>query len=96
MKAIREVLMHFKDFLVHYWFVALFLPLALYLYYAHAYDPQLIPDLVFRKLSIALASLGLGFLARRLAIGKIEWQGVWQYVYAIVLQLIVALAFIFG
>jgi len=85
-----------KDFLRYYWFVALFLPLALYLYYANSFDPQLIPDLVFRKLSIALASLGLGYLARRLVIGKIDWQGVWQYVYAMVLQLIVALAFIFG
>jgi hypothetical protein len=74
----------------------LFLPLALYLYYANSFDPQLIPDLVFRKLSIALASLGFGYLARRLVIGKIDWQGVWQYVYAIVLQLVVALAFIFG
>jgi hypothetical protein len=85
-----------KDFLTYYWFVALFLPLALYLYYANSFDPQLIPDLTFRKLSIALASLGFGYLARRLVIGKIDWQGVWQYVYAIVLQLIVALAFIFG
>ncbi len=85
-----------KDFLTYYWFVALFLPLALYLYYANAFDPQLIPDLMFRKLSIALASLGFGYLARRLILGRIEWQGVWQYVYAIVLQLIVALAFIFG
>ncbi len=85
-----------KDFLTYYWFVALFLPLALYLYYANAFDPQLIPDLIFRKLSIALASLGFGYLARRLVLGKIYWQGVWQYVYAIVLQLIVALAFIFG
>ncbi len=85
-----------KDFLTYYWFVALFLPLALYLYYANAFDPQLIPDLMFRKLSIALASLGFGYLARRLVLGKIYWQGVWQYVYAIVLQLIVALAFIFG
>ncbi len=85
-----------KDFLTYYWFVALFLPLALYLYYANSFDPQLIPDLIFRKLSIALASLGFGYLARRLIIGRIEWQGVWQYVYAIVLQLIVALAFIFG
>jgi hypothetical protein len=85
-----------KDLLTYYWFVVLFLPLALYLYYANAFDPQLIPDLVFRKLSIALASLGFGYLARRLVIGKIDWQGVWQYVYAIVLQLVVALAFIFG
>ncbi len=85
-----------KDFLTYYWFVALFLPLALYLYYANSFDPQLIPDLIFRKLSIALASLGFGYLARRLVLGKIYWQGVWQYVYAIVLQLIVALAFIFG
>ncbi len=85
-----------KDFLTYYWFVALFLPLALYLYYANSFDPQLIPDLIFRKLSIALASLGFGYLARRLILGRIEWQGVWQYVYAIVLQLIVALAFIFG
>ena len=85
-----------KDFLTYYLFVVLFLPLALYLYYANAFDPQLIPDLVFRKLSIALASLGFGYLARRLVIGKIDWQGVWQYVYAIVLQLIVGLAFIFG
>ncbi len=85
-----------KDFLTYYWFVALFLPLALYLYYANAFDPQLIPDLIFRKLSIALASLGFGYLARRLVLGKIYWQGVWQYVYAIVLQLIVAFAFIFG
>ncbi len=85
-----------KDFLTYYWFVVLFLPLALYLYYVNSFDPQLIPDLVFRKLSIALASLGFGYLARRLVVGRIEWQGVWQYVYAIVLQLIVALAFIFG
>jgi hypothetical protein len=85
-----------KDFIRYYWFVVLFLPLALYLYYANSFDPQLIPDLVFRKLSIALASLGFGYLARRLVIGRIDWQGVWQYVYAIVLQLIVALAFIFG
>ncbi|QGA72448.1 hypothetical protein [uncultured virus] len=85
-----------KDFVRYYWFVLLFLPLVLYLYYANSFDPQLIPDLVFRKLSIALASLGFGYLARRLIIGKIDWQGVWQYVYAIVLQLIVALAFIFG
>jgi hypothetical protein len=85
-----------KDFLRYYWFVVLFLPFALYLYYANSFDPQLIPDLVFRKLSIALASLGFGYLARYLVIGKIYWQGVWQYVYAIVLQLIVALAFIFG
>ncbi len=85
-----------KDFLTYYWFVALFLPLALYLYYANSFDPQLIPDLIFRKLSIALASLGFGYLARRLVLGKIYWQGVWQYVYAIVLQLVVALAFIFG
>jgi hypothetical protein len=85
-----------KDFLRYYWFVVLFLPFALYFYYANSFDPQLIPDLVFRKLSIALASLGFGYLARRLVIGKIDWQGVWQYVYAIVLQLIVALAFIFG
>jgi len=85
-----------KDFLTYYWFVILFLPLALYLYYANSFDPQLIPDLVFRKLSIALASLGFGYLARRLIIGRIVWLGVWKYVYAIVLQLIVALAFIFG
>lgn len=85
-----------KDFLKYYWFVVLFLPFALYLYYANSFDPQLIPDLVFRKFSIALASLGFGYLARRMIIGKIDWQGVWQYVYAIVLQLIVALAFIFG
>jgi hypothetical protein len=85
-----------KDFLRYYWFVALFLPLALYLYYANSFDPQLIPDLVFRKLSIALASLGFGYLARRLVVGKIIWHGTWEYVYAIVLQLIVALAFIFG
>lgn len=85
-----------KDFLTYYWFVVLFLPLALYLYYANSFDPQLIPDLIFRKLSIALASLGFGYLARRIVIGKIDWQGVWQYVYAIVLQLICALAFIFG
>ncbi len=85
-----------KDFLTYYWFVALFLPLALYLYYANSFDPQLIPDLIFRKLSIALASLGFGYLARRLVLGKIYWQGVWEYVYAIVLQFIVALAFIFG
>jgi hypothetical protein len=85
-----------KDFLMYYWFVVLFLPLALYLYYANSFDPQLIPDLVFRKLSIALASLGFGYLARRLVIGKIDWKEVWQYVYAIVLQLVVALAFIFG
>jgi hypothetical protein len=85
-----------KDFLTYYWFVALFLPLALYLYYANSFDPQLIPDLVFRKLSIALTSLGFGYLARRLIVGRVEWQGVWQYVYAIVLQLIVAFAFIFG
>jgi hypothetical protein len=85
-----------KDFLRYYWFVVLFLPLVLYLYYANSFDPQLIPDLVFRKLSIALASLGFGYLVRRLIIGRVEWQGVWQYVYAIVLQLIVALAFIFG
>ncbi len=85
-----------KDLLTYYWFVVLLLPLALYLYYANSFDPQLIPDLVFRKLSIALASLGFGYLARRLVLGKIEWQGVWQYVYAIVLQLIVALSIIFG
>jgi hypothetical protein len=85
-----------KDFFRYYWFVVMFLPLALYLYYANSFDPQLIPDLVFRKLSIALASLGFGYLARRLIIGRIEWQGVWQYVYAIVLQFIVALSFIFG
>jgi hypothetical protein len=85
-----------KDFLIYYWFVVFFLPLILYLYYANSFDPQLIPDLVFRKLSVALASLGFGYLARRLIVGRIDWQGVWQYVYAIVLQLIVALAFIFG
>ncbi|MFZ8784769.1 hypothetical protein [Thermocrinis sp.] len=85
-----------KDFLTYYWFVVLFLPLALYLYYANAFDPQLIPDIMFRKLSIALASLGFGYLARRLVVGKVEWQGVWYYVYAIFLQFIVALAFIFG
>ncbi len=85
-----------KEFLTYYWFVALFLPFVLYLYYANSFDPQLMPDLIFRKLSIALASLGFGYLARRLIIGRIEWLGVWQYVYAIVLQFIVALAFIFG
>lgn len=85
-----------KDIVKYYWFVVLFLPLALYFYYANAFDPQLIPDLVFRKFSIALASLGFGYFARRIAIGKIYWQGAWEYVYAIVLQLIVALAFIFG
>lgn len=85
-----------KDIVKYYWFVVLFLPLALYLYYANSFDPQLIPDLMFRKLSIALASLGFGYLARRIVIGKIYWQGVWEYVYAIVLQLIVALSFIFG
>jgi hypothetical protein len=85
-----------KDFFRYYWFVILFLPLVLYFYYANSFDPQLIPDLVFRKLSVALASLGFGYLARRLIVGRIDWQGVWQYVYAIVLQLIVALAFIFG
>jgi hypothetical protein len=85
-----------KDFLTYYWFVVLFLPLALYLYYANAFDPQLIPDIMFRKLSIALASLGFGYLARRLVVGKVEWQGVWYYVYTIFLQFIVALAFIFG
>jgi len=85
-----------KDFLTYYWFVALFLPLVIYLYYANSFDPQLIPDIMFRKLSVALASLGFGYLARRLIIGRVEWQGVWYYAYAIVLQLIVALAFIFG
>ncbi len=85
-----------KDFLMYYWFVVLFLPLALYLYYANSFDPQLIPDLVFRKLSIALAGLGFGYLARRLVVGRVEWEGVWKYVYAIIIQLIVALSIIFG
>jgi len=85
-----------KDFLTYYWFVALFLPFVLYLYYANAFDPQLIPDIMFRKLSIALAGVGFGYLVRRLVVGRVEWQGVWQYVYAIFIQFIVALAFIFG
>ena len=80
----------------HYWFPLLLLPLLIPLYYLNSFDPTLAKELLLRKTTIALYSLLLSYIIRRLILGYIDWQGAYKYVYAIVIHIIIALAIIFG
>ncbi|DAD54695.1 TPA: putative holin [Thermocrinis Great Boiling Spring virus] len=80
----------------HYWFSLLLLPVLAPLYYLNSFDPTLAKELLLRKTTIALYSLLLAYIIRRLIIGYVSWQGEYRYVYAIVIHIIVALAIIFG
>ena len=82
--------------LKRYWLVAVGAVLGLYVYYLFAYDVELMKDLMVRKATIAFWAVGLGYCIRKLAVGKIVWEGNWRVVYALVMQAIVGLAVIFG
>ena len=80
----------------HYWFPLFLLPFLIPLYYVNSFDQTLVKELFLRKTTIALYSLLLAYIIRRLILGYIDWQGAYKYVYAIVIHIIIALAIIFG
>ena len=80
----------------HYWLPLLLLPLLIPIYYLNSFDPQLVKDLLLRKTTIALYSLLLAYIIRRMVLGFIDWSGIWKFIYAMLIHLIVALAIIFG
>jgi hypothetical protein len=49
-----------------------------------------------RKLFLASMALFVAYTFRYIKVGVVEWEGIWRYIYALALLIVVALIFAFG